>query len=176
MIWQDFMFACGIYPCHQEFQDSVSKEAEVQVTRLRRHPSVILFCGNNEDYQVAEQEVGFQYGDEDPDSWLKGKLPARLIYENVSRIACLSPGRSTDDFKSSSPTSYVVYHQTRLTILARLFRPQRRHLTNHPNLQTQLQAISTSGTYITAGKRLTNPTLTKPVASCPNSACRLCRA
>ena len=54
LVWQDFMFACGIYPAYLEFMESVSLEAEAQVKRLRHHPSIALWCGNNEDYQIAE--------------------------------------------------------------------------------------------------------------------------
>lgn len=49
MVWQDFMFACGVYPVFQHFLDNVQKEAEYNVERLRNHPSMTLFCGNNED-------------------------------------------------------------------------------------------------------------------------------
>jgi len=43
------MFACGVYPIFPEFLESVKKEAECNVKRLRHHPSLALFCGNNED-------------------------------------------------------------------------------------------------------------------------------
>lgn len=72
------MFACGNYPNHAPFLDSVRGEADAQVRRLRRHPSVALFCGNNEDYQIAEDEVGYRYGDQGD-----GGFPARQIYEQV---------------------------------------------------------------------------------------------
>ena len=48
MVWQDFMFACSMYPAHQEFLESVKIEAEYQVNRLKTHPSIVLWCGNNE--------------------------------------------------------------------------------------------------------------------------------
>lgn len=48
LVWQDFQFACGVYPAHDEFVKSVKAEAEENVTRLRHHPSIVLFCGNNE--------------------------------------------------------------------------------------------------------------------------------
>lgn len=48
LVWQDFQFACGVYPAHDEFVASVKAEAEDNVTRLRHHPSIVLFCGNNE--------------------------------------------------------------------------------------------------------------------------------
>jgi beta-mannosidase len=53
LVWQDFMFACGIYPAPGWFRDSVRAEAEAQVRRLRHHPCLALWCGNNEDYQIG---------------------------------------------------------------------------------------------------------------------------
>ncbi|MGS2725888.1 beta-mannosidase [Psychroserpens sp. BH13MA-6] len=48
LIWQDFMFACAMYPGDKAFLTNVKKEAEYQVKRLRNHPSIVLWCGNNE--------------------------------------------------------------------------------------------------------------------------------
>lgn len=48
LIWQDFMFACTMYPGDQEFLHSVSQEATSNIKRLRNHPSIVMWCGNNE--------------------------------------------------------------------------------------------------------------------------------
>ncbi|KRE49601.1 beta-mannosidase [Paenibacillus sp. Soil522] len=48
MVWQDFMFACSMYPGDQAFLDNVRQEAEENVKRIRHHPSIVLWCGNNE--------------------------------------------------------------------------------------------------------------------------------
>ncbi len=48
LVWQDFMFACAMYPGDTEFLDNVAKEAEQNVKKLRNHPSIALWCGNNE--------------------------------------------------------------------------------------------------------------------------------
>ncbi len=48
LVWQDFMFACNMYPGNPEFLKSVSKEAGQQIKRLRNHPCIALWCGNNE--------------------------------------------------------------------------------------------------------------------------------
>lgn len=48
LVWQDFMFACAMYPGDTEFLDNVAKEAEQNVKRLRNHSSIALWCGNNE--------------------------------------------------------------------------------------------------------------------------------
>jgi beta-mannosidase len=49
LVWQDFMFACATYPEDEPFASLVAREAEHQVARLSRHPSLALWCGGNED-------------------------------------------------------------------------------------------------------------------------------
>lgn len=48
MVWQDFMFACNLYPSTVDFLDNVAAEVDYQVRRLASHPSVVLWCGDNE--------------------------------------------------------------------------------------------------------------------------------
>ena len=48
MVWQDFMFGNDWQPGTYPFKQSVAAEAEDQVRRLRNHPSIVLWCGNNE--------------------------------------------------------------------------------------------------------------------------------
>ena len=48
MVWQDFMFACNMSPGDSAFVANVKAEAEENVIRLRNHPSIVLWCGNNE--------------------------------------------------------------------------------------------------------------------------------
>lgn len=49
LVWQDFMFACSTYPAEdQSFLASVRQEAIDNVRRLRHHPSIFFWCGNNE--------------------------------------------------------------------------------------------------------------------------------
>lgn len=49
LVWQDFMFACAMYPGDPAFLENVKQEAIDQVTRLRNHASIALWCGNNEN-------------------------------------------------------------------------------------------------------------------------------
>jgi len=49
LVWQDFMFACAMYPGDEKFMKSVELEATQQIKRLRKHPSIALWCGNNEN-------------------------------------------------------------------------------------------------------------------------------
>jgi beta-mannosidase len=89
LVWQDFMFACGIYPAHADFQASVREEASTAVRRLRHHACLALWCGNNEDYLLAES-VGL-YGPNAPSD----RFEARAIYERLLPEVCaeLDPDR-----------------------------------------------------------------------------------
>ncbi len=57
LVWQDFMFACGLYPDFDTgFVDEVRLEVEYQVRRLRNRPCLALWCGNNENDWVEDIE------------------------------------------------------------------------------------------------------------------------
>ena len=66
MVWQDFMFGCSLYPGDPYFLANVRQEAIDNVKRLRNHPSIAIWVGNN------EMESGwFHWG------W-KNQFPAKL--------------------------------------------------------------------------------------------------
>jgi beta-mannosidase len=48
LVWQDFMFAGSMYPGSPEFLENVRAEAVDNVRRLRNHPSIVIWVGNNE--------------------------------------------------------------------------------------------------------------------------------
>ncbi len=54
LVWQDFMFACAMYPGDKAFLDNVKQEAIDNVKRLRNHTSIALWCGNNENSEGWE--------------------------------------------------------------------------------------------------------------------------
>lgn len=61
LVWQDFMFGGGMQPAYDEpFRANVIAEARDNVRRLRNHPSLALWCGNN------EEEIAWKY-------WGQGK-------------------------------------------------------------------------------------------------------
>jgi beta-mannosidase len=82
-VWQDFLFACASYPTYPEYLESVEEEARANVRLLRHHPSIVIYAGNNEDYQIQQTyNLTYDYDtDKDPNSWLKSSFPARYIYE-----------------------------------------------------------------------------------------------
>lgn len=49
LVWQDFMFACAMYPGDKEFLDNSVSEVTEEVKRLMSHPCIALWCGNNEN-------------------------------------------------------------------------------------------------------------------------------
>ncbi|KAJ5290803.1 Beta-mannosidase B [Penicillium angulare] len=120
MVWQDFMFGCGNYPTWPALLESVREETVYNVQRLRHHPAIVIYVGNNEDYQVQES-VGLTYNfeDKDPESWLKTDFPARYIYEKLlpevvaehSPEIFYHPGSPWGDGKISSDTTVGDMHQ-----------------------------------------------------------------
>lgn len=53
LIWQDFMFACAPYPENDpDFVEEVRQEVRYQIRRLRDHPCLALWCGNNENQMI----------------------------------------------------------------------------------------------------------------------------
>lgn len=54
MVWQDFALACCVYPQTDAFAAAMRQEAEAVVTRLRNHPSLVLWAGNNENDEASE--------------------------------------------------------------------------------------------------------------------------
>jgi len=54
LVWQDFMFSCSLHPANDEFLDTVEEEVRHQVRRLANHPSIALWCANNENEEAAQ--------------------------------------------------------------------------------------------------------------------------
>ena len=60
LVWQDFMFACSMYPGDAAFVENVRQETIENVRRLRNHPSLALWAGNNE-IEAAWQQWGWPW-------------------------------------------------------------------------------------------------------------------
>jgi beta-mannosidase len=61
LVWQDFMFACASYPEHEEFLKNVEDEVKQNIVRLQHHPSIAVWCGNNENEWIWYQETKTSY-------------------------------------------------------------------------------------------------------------------
>lgn len=67
LVWQDFMYACSMYPGDPAFMQSARLEAEEHVKRLSHHPCMALWCGNNENSEGWERwgwKMGLHPSDE----------------------------------------------------------------------------------------------------------------
>ncbi|PNS18237.1 hypothetical protein CAC42_7606 [Sphaceloma murrayae] len=120
LVWQDFMFGCGNYPAFPAIRKSIEEECVGQVKRLRHHPSIVIYAGNNEDYQVQETyKLTYDYEDKNPENWLKTNFPARYIYEKILPDVVAAhaphvpyhPGSPWGDGKISSDQTVGDMHQ-----------------------------------------------------------------
>ncbi|VAW14804.1 Beta-mannosidase [hydrothermal vent metagenome] len=73
LVWQDFMFACAMFPEDEAFLENVKYEAIDNVKRLRNHPSIALWCGNNE-ILAAWYTWGWKKEEEARDKGNAGKI------------------------------------------------------------------------------------------------------
>lgn len=104
LVWQDFMFAGSLYPNDSAFLDNVKQEVRENVLRLRKHPSIALWCGNNE-IEVAWGNWGWQkqYGYSPADSieiWANYRYMFQSLMPDI--VSELNP---TVDYVSTSPLS-----------------------------------------------------------------------
>jgi beta-mannosidase len=82
LIWQDFMFACAAYPEHlADFAAEVEAEARYQVRRLRNHPALALWCGNNENQWLHDQRYWDQPDYDVPGSVYYHEVLPRVVAE-----------------------------------------------------------------------------------------------
>ncbi|KAJ9136624.1 Beta-mannosidase-like protein [Pleurostoma richardsiae] len=83
LVWHDYAFACNNLPTHDDFVESVAKEAEAQTMRLRNRASLALLCGGNEDFMFVDFD-GIQYDHYDTVGPFDDKpFPQRKIYLEV---------------------------------------------------------------------------------------------
>ena len=107
LVWQDFMFACSMYPGDDPFVENVRQEAIENVRRLRNHPSLALWAGNNEN-EAAWKQWGWQIKFALPKKaqdriWADYKrmfhevLPAVVAAEDPGRFYTRSSPSANDD-------------------------------------------------------------------------------
>lgn len=77
LVWQDFMYACAVYPDDESwFLEESRLEIDYQTRRLRNHPCIALFCGNNENVWIFDTQ------------WVGDRAPERFGGAHVyNRIA-----------------------------------------------------------------------------------------
>ena len=98
-VWQDFMFACAGYPANDKtYMDNVAEEAKDVIRQLRHHPSLALWCGNNE-LEQGQRAIG-----KDPTTGVMTWDEYKSLFDKLlaSIVKKLDPQR---DYWPSSPHS-----------------------------------------------------------------------
>lgn len=106
MVWQDFMFGGGMQPAYDPaFRASVVAEARDNIRRLRHHPSIVLWCGNNEE-ETAWKDWGQGRALREADSAFADKVWAgyvALFDQDLRRVVAEEAGGLP--YWSSSPSN-----------------------------------------------------------------------
>lgn len=97
MVWQDFMFGCALVPDDKEsFRELVNHEVNYQIERLRNHPSLVLWCGNNENQWIFRETTGYLGGTQ---------LYNEMIPRAVRRLSAHIPYWNSSPFGGEEPNS-----------------------------------------------------------------------
>jgi beta-mannosidase len=104
LVWQDIMFACGMFPADARYLESVTHEVADNVRRLRNHPSIALWNGNNEN-EISYFEWGWQRRMSDEADQIYQKNLRKLFYETIP-AAILTADTSRYYHPTSPDTGY----------------------------------------------------------------------
>lgn len=118
MLWQDFMFVGNMYPDNSAFLQSIKTEAIQNVKRLRNHPSIVLWCGNNEKLtsaiKIFTNEKNLKLHTGKPEfEFSKTKDGYLLSFKSTSlikglQISCTEDGFFSDNYFDLLPGEYKV--------------------------------------------------------------------
>lgn len=104
MVWQDFAMGCAVYPQRGEFLEKLEREAVYQIKRLRNHPSLVLWAGDNEGDLAYMEWSGYK---RNPNK----NIPTRALlkelielYDYTRPYLPSSPFISERTFKTGFPT------------------------------------------------------------------------
>jgi beta-mannosidase len=93
MVWQDFAMACALYPQTDEFAGHIRREAEAVVAKLRNHPSLVLWAGDNE----IDEAYSWAGLSQDPNT---NRLSRQVLPEVVRRLDPLRPYLPSSPYRS----------------------------------------------------------------------------
>lgn len=115
-IFHDFLYACAIYPQAPKFLEIARDEAETAVRRLRNHPCIALWSGDNENDCAYWWWFG---GHRDP--WTENRITREVIPEVLARLdgtrgyipsSPYSPDRDVDPQDPLQGDQHIWYHGT----------------------------------------------------------------
>jgi beta-mannosidase len=104
LVWQDIMFACGMFPVDDDFINTVKAEVSQNVKRLRNHPSIALWNGNNEN-EMSWFAWGWKDLYNEADQKIYGSNLKKLFYDVVPNAIYQS-----DTTRYCHPTSPNTYY------------------------------------------------------------------
>lgn len=118
LVWQDLMFACAVYGLNGEFEENITQELVCNVRRLRHHPSLALWCGNNEMEMFVDAGVWVREPRQKAEyinmyEYLFPKLLKQLDPDNVYWPASPSSGGAFDspnDYNRGDVHYWEVWH------------------------------------------------------------------
>ena len=105
LVWQDFMFACAMYPSDEKFVENVKLEVIDNVNRLQNHPSIALWCGNNENDEGWKNwgwQKQYNYSDSDSTAIWKGY--EKLFHEVIPQTLESLVSKEKNIYWPSSPS------------------------------------------------------------------------
>jgi len=103
LIWQDIMFACGMFPVDDDFVETVKHEVTQNVKRLRNHPCIALWNGNNEN-EMSWFGWGWKdlYSEQDQKTYVANLK--KLFYDVVPNA--IYEADTTHYYHPTSPNTY----------------------------------------------------------------------
>lgn len=105
LVWQDFMFAGSFYPSDEDFLNNVKEEVKDQVNRLQNHPSIALWCGNNEiDEAIVNWGYQKQFKYSKEDSLQVWKDYKKVFYEVIPNAINEFATKDKSIYWESSPS------------------------------------------------------------------------
>ena len=111
MVWQDFMFGNPWQPGTYSFKQNVAREVEDQVKRLRNHPSIVLWCGNNEQESNFTQDTRNVTPAAKVQMWqdyltvFSGIIPAEI--ERYDPATAYWPSTPSADYEETKAKNYM---------------------------------------------------------------------
>ncbi|MGX5686299.1 beta-mannosidase [Chryseobacterium cucumeris] len=105
LVWQDFMFAGSFYPADEAFLNNVKEEVKDQVNRLQNHPSIALWCGNNEiDEAIVNWGYQKQFNYSKNDSLQVWKDYKKLFHDVIPNALAENLSSDKNIYWPSSPS------------------------------------------------------------------------